>query len=51
MKKMMKKVYEAPVADVFEMQLPTVLMASGSGQISVGDDPTAPVGGDDPFGD
>lgn len=49
MKKMMKKVYEAPVADVFEMQMPTVLMASGSGHLDVGGD--HPAGGDDPFGD
>ena len=28
MKKMMKN-YEAPVAEMFEMQMPTVLMASG----------------------
>ena len=28
--KKMNKMYEAPVAEVFEMQMPTVLMASGS---------------------
>ena len=37
--KKMNKMYEAPVAEVFEMQMPTVLMASG---------PVIPgVGGDD----
>jgi len=29
--KKMNKMYEAPVAEVFEMQMPTVLMASGMG--------------------
>jgi len=39
MKKMMKN-YEAPVAEMFEMQMPTVLMESGmtdGGHMSSGD--------------
>ena len=46
--KKMNKTYEAPVAEVIEMQLPTVLMASiGDGNFSGGGSD----GGDDPFGD
>lgn len=44
--KKMNKTYEAPVAEVFEMQMPTVLMNSGDGAYS-GQTPS----GDDPFGD
>ncbi len=41
--KKMNKTYEAPVAEVFEMQMPTVLMNSGaySGETPGGDDPWA----------
>jgi hypothetical protein len=45
MKKMMKN-YEAPVAEMFEMQMPTVLMSSvGSthGNADSGTDTTIPV--------
>ena len=40
----MNKMYEAPVAEVFEMQMPTVLMASPGVTI-----PGPEI--DDPFGD
>lgn len=44
----MNKTYEAPVAEMIEMQMPTVLMAS---QPTGGGDPIVPGGGnDDPFG-
>ena len=46
--KKMNKMYEAPVAEVFEMQMPTVLMASVNGA-TVGGQPGGE--GDDPFGD
>jgi hypothetical protein len=36
MKKMMKN-YEAPMAEMFEMQMPTVLMASTEGGDGTGD--------------
>ncbi len=43
--KKMNKTYEAPVAEVFEMQMPTVLMISGadvhSGETPGGDNPWA----------
>ena len=35
MKKMMKN-YEAPMAEMFEMQMPTVLMSSPAGETPVG---------------
>ena len=41
----MNKTYEAPVAEVIEMQIPAVLMASAATVIS--DDP---IGGPDPWG-
>ena len=34
--KKMNKTYEAPVAEVIEMQMPTVLMASGPGTDNTG---------------
>ena len=43
--KKMNKMYEAPVAEVFEMQMPTVLMASPGANIIPPDIP------EDPFGD
>ena len=43
--KKMNKTYEAPVAEVIEMQMPVVLMVSGADVHS--DDP---IGGDDPWG-
>jgi hypothetical protein len=43
--KKMNKTYEAPVAEVFEMQMPTVLMASPGASIA---GPEVP---EDPFGD
>lgn len=43
--KKMNKTYEAPVAEVFEMQMPTVLMASPGASIPGPDFP------EDPFGD
>ena len=43
--KKMNKMYEAPVAEVFEMQMPTVLMASPGVSIN------GPVIPEDPFGD
>ncbi len=45
--KKMNKMYEAPVAEVFEMQMPTVLMASINGGTAGSDEP---IGGDDPWG-
>ncbi len=36
MKKMMKN-YEAPMAEMFEMQMPTVLMSSPAGNSTGGD--------------
>jgi hypothetical protein len=45
--KKMNETYEAPVAEMFEMQMPTVLMASINGAI-VDDD--GGMGGDLPFG-
>jgi len=44
--KKMNKTYEAPVAEVFEMQMPTVLMASINGAVVDDDGGT---GGDDPW--
>ena len=44
--KKMNKMYEAPVAEVFEMQMPTVLMASVTGGNVDGD---GIGGGDDPW--
>lgn len=43
MKKMMKN-YEAPMAEMFEMQMPTVLMSSPAGGNNI-DDVTAGSGG------
>ena len=43
--KKMNKMYEAPVAEVFEMQMPTVLMMS---DVTAGSSETP--GGDDFFG-
>ena len=40
--KKMNKTYEAPVAEVFEMNMPTVLMASAT---APGSDWTEPAGG------
>lgn len=37
--KKMNKMYEAPVAEVFEMQMPTVLMGSLTGPGGEGDGP------------
>lgn len=45
----MNKTYEAPVAEMIEMSMPAVLMAS---QPVGGGDPINPgTSGDDPFGD
>ena len=43
--KKMNKMYEAPVAEVFEMQMPTVLMIS---DVTAGS--SEQPGGDNPFG-
>lgn len=50
MKKMMKN-YEAPMAEMFEMQMPTVLMSSPAGTPTVGPGQGGSGGGENPLGD
>jgi hypothetical protein len=38
----MNKTYEAPVAEMIEMQMPTVLMSSGGGGGATGNTPSDP---------
>ena len=45
--KKMNKTYEAPVAEVIEMQMPVVLTMSSINEAGSSENP----GGDDPFGD
>lgn len=47
--KKMNKTYEAPEAEVIEMQMPVVL--TGSAHNGVITPPVEPISGDDPFGD